>query len=111
MLFFYKLITLQERKNKRKKLCEAQMTMSVVWALWVHLFGSEPGGVDVTGVVAEAWSFLLTLIVLCGCIEGVDVLRHGCVVWWLGPLHIVVVVVCQHVVSLLGCDVGCDWEA
>jgi hypothetical protein len=61
---FHELITLQERKNKRKKLHEAQTTMSVVWALWVHSFGSKPGSMDVAGVVAEVWSFLLMLIVL-----------------------------------------------
>jgi hypothetical protein len=52
---FYELITLQERKKEKKKLYEAQTTMSVVWAVWVHSFGSEPGSVDVAGVVAEAW--------------------------------------------------------
>ena len=62
---FYKLITLQERKNKRKKLPEAQMTMNIVWVLCIHLFDSELGSVVVTGVVAEVWVHRG-----CGCLEG-----------------------------------------
>jgi hypothetical protein len=47
------------------KLLEAQMTTSVVWALCIHSFGSEPGGVDIGGgVVQAAWWFVLASLVL-----------------------------------------------
>jgi hypothetical protein len=81
------------------KLPKAQTTMSIVWALCICLFGSKPGGVDIGGGVVQAtWWFVLALLVLTDQAWVCRRIGHGCVIHQ------------RHLVSLLGCEVGCDWE-
>jgi hypothetical protein len=57
------------------------MMTSVVWALCVHSFGSEPGGVDIGGgVVQVAWWFVLASLVLMDRAWVCRPLASSCVV-------------------------------